>query len=107
MKIAELLDAALHPVVAAAVGSIVGLKAVPGASLGERMTNLVASFALAVYGGPALIEHMGVSSVKIGAGIVFLVGAAGLVVFNACIEAFRQTDLAAWLTGWLPRRKGD
>ena len=101
----EWTDYALHPVVASAVGAIVGLKAIPGSSLAERIGNVVASFALAVYGGTALVEQMGVSSLKIGAAIVFLVGAAGMVVFNAVVEALKQTDFKGWIANWLPARK--
>lgn len=104
MKLAELMDYALHPVVAAAVGSAVGLRAIAGATLVQRLLNLGASFAFAVYAGPAVLEHMQISSARISAGIIFATGATGLVVFNAIVEAIKQTDLAAWLRGWLPNR---
>lgn len=104
--ISEVMDAALHPVAAAAIGALVGLKAVAGASFAERAVNLAASFGLAVYAGPALVEHLGVTSPKIAAAIVMGCGATGLVFFNAGIEAIKQTNLVEWLTSWLPRRKG-
>ena len=49
---------------------------------------------------------MDVTSVKIAAGVVFAIGATGLVVFNAIIEAVKRTDLAAYVMSWLPGRKG-
>jgi uncharacterized membrane protein YedE/YeeE len=95
-----------HPVLAAAVGALVGLRALPGSSLPEKLLNVGAGFAIAAWGGSAIVEHLSVTSPKIAAGMVFFVGAAGLVVFNALIEAIKRTDLAAWLSGWLPRKGG-
>lgn len=106
MKVPEILDLALHPVVAAAIGSIVALKAIPGTGYVEKAVNVGASFALAVYAGPALVEYMEVTSLKVAAAVIFAVGATGLVVFNAAIDALKKTDLAAWVAGWLPGRKG-
>ncbi|MEY5097289.1 MAG: hypothetical protein RJA36_8 [Pseudomonadota bacterium] len=106
MKAPEILDLALHPVVAAAVGAIVALKAIPGTGYPEKALNVGASFALAVYAGPALVEYMEVTSLKIAAGVIFAIGATGLVVFNAIIEAVKRTDLAAYVMSWLPGRKG-
>lgn len=106
MKVPEILDLALHPVVAAAVGAIVALKAIPGTGYPEKALNVGASFALAVYAGPALVEYMEVTSLKIAAGVIFAIGATGLVVFNAIIEAVKRTDLAAYVMSWLPGRKG-
>lgn len=105
--LSDMMDAVVHPVSAAAIGSVVGLKAVPGATLGERVFNLAASFGLAVYAGPALVEHMGVTSPRIGAAIIMGCGATGLVLFSAIVEAIKRTDLAAWLVSWLPRKRGE
>jgi hypothetical protein len=95
-----------HPAVAAAAGSLVGLRAMPGTSIVEKLFNLTASFLLAVYVAPWAIDHMNVTSTRLAAGIIFGMGATGLVVFNAVVEAFKKTDLAAYVAGWLPRRKG-
>lgn len=106
VKIDDLPDWVAHPAVAAALGSALGLKALPGASLPEKLVNLGASFALAVYAGPALVEYLEVSSPKLAAGIVFGIGATGLVVFNALIDAIKRSDLGAWFLGWLPKKPG-
>jgi hypothetical protein len=95
-----------HPAVAAAAGSLVGLRAMPGSTLVEKLFNLGASFLLAVYAAPWVIDQMNVTSARLSAGIIFGMGATGLVVFNAVVEAFKKTDLAAYIAGWLPRRKG-
>ena len=102
----NLNELATHPGLAAIAGALLGLKALPGATIWERLANVSAGFFIAVFAGPALVEQMEVSSLKIAAGIIFGMGAAGLVIFGAIIEAIRKTDLGAWVSGWLPRKKG-
>lgn len=96
------------PVVAAAIGAIVGLRAVPGTSLIEKVINVAASFAVAAYGGSALVEHMGVMNPKLSAGIIFAVGVCGLVVLGGLFEALKKTAaferVVEWGLSWLPRR---
>ena len=104
MKI-EFGEIVTHPVLAAVCGALLGLKALPGASIWERLANVGAGFVIAVFAGPALVDYMEVSSPNIGAGIIFGLGSAGLVIFGAVIDAIRRTDLVAWVAGWLPRRK--
>lgn len=106
----EILDN-LHPHwLAAAAGALVGLKAMPGTSMPEKLGNLGAGFALAAWAGPAIVDYLSVAKPSIAAGIVFGVGACGLVAFNALISAIRATDFGAWISGWLaawsPRKKG-
>jgi len=105
MKSFEWQEVLTHPVVAAAVGAIVGLRALPGASRLEKLANLGAGFSIAAWGGAAAVEYMGIVSQKLAAGVIFAVGATGLVVFSAVIEAIKSTDLAGWLANWLPRKK--
>lgn len=105
MKI-EFSEILTHPVVAAAVGAIVGLRALPGTSIVEKLANVGAGFAIAAFAGGALVDQMAIVSPKLVAGMIFVVGATGLVVFNAIVEAIKRTDLAAWVAGWLPGRKG-
>ncbi|MEY5100818.1 MAG: hypothetical protein RJA36_3537 [Pseudomonadota bacterium] len=106
MKVPEILDVPLHPAFVAALGSILALKAIPGTSYVEKAGNVGASFAMAIYIGPALVEYMDITSPKIAAAVIFAIGATGLVVFNGVIDAIKKTDLAAWVAGWLPGRKG-
>lgn len=98
-----------HPVIAAALGAIVGLRAVPGASLPEKLSNVALSFAIASYGGPALVAHMGVSNAQLGAGIIFAVGVTGLVALGGLFEAIKKTAaferVIEWALSWLPRRR--
>lgn len=106
----EWSDLLTHPTVAAAVGAIVGLKALPGSSYVEKAGNVGAGFALAAFGGPAMVESMGIVSAKVGAGVVFVIGAAGLVVFNAAIEAIKRSDAFTraidWALSLLPGKRG-
>ena len=95
-----------HPVIAAAVGAVLGLYALPGATVPQKIGNVAAGFAIAAWLGPALVDYMAISSPKLASGAIFVIGATGLVVFNAVIEAIKRTDLAAWIAGWLPGRKG-
>ena len=111
MKI-EFGEIVTHPVLAAVCGALLGLKALPGASIWERLANVGAGFVIAVFAGPALVDYMEVSSPNIGAGIIFGLGSAGLVLdavrvagHGVVIDAIRRTDLVAWVAGWLPRRK--
>lgn len=94
-----------HPVVAAAVGAVLGLRALPGTSRLEKLANVTAGFAIAAWAGGALVEQMAVQSPRLAAGMIFVVGACGLVVFNAVTEAIKRTDFAEWVREWLPRRK--
>jgi hypothetical protein len=89
--------------VAAFAGAVLGLKAIPGDSRGTRAANLLFGFLIAVYGGPAAVDYLHVTSVKIASGLVFAIGASGLVIFAAVIDGVRQTPLGAILTSWLSR----
>jgi hypothetical protein len=102
----ELSEVLTHPVVAAAVGAVVGLRALPGTSMLEKAANVGAGFAIAAWGGAAAVDYMQIASPKLASGMIFVIGAVGLVIFNALVEAIKNTDLGAWLGSWLPRRKG-
>jgi hypothetical protein len=110
IEIGELLT---NPIVAAGAGALVGLKALPGATLLERISNAFAGFAFASFAGPAVVDHIGVVGPNIRSGIIFIIGAAGLVIFNAVIEGIKKTDFGARigdaidrLFSWLPRKGG-
>ena len=92
--------------VAAIAGALLGLRALPGASLVEKGLNLLFGFMLAVFIGPAVVEWLGVVSIKRAAGIIFVVGAAGLVLFGAIIDGIKQTSFGNIISGWLSRKTG-
>lgn len=93
-----------NPFVPAAVGALVGLKAMPGTSLWEKVTNLALGFGFAVFVGPATADWLDVTSPRVHAGIVFACGAAGLVAFSAVMEGIKSTQFGQIITGWLSRR---
>lgn len=90
--------------VASFAGAILGLKAIPGGTFATRLSNLLFGFLLAVYAGPALVEYLNVTSGKISSGLVFAVGASGLVIFAAVVDGIKQTPLGTIISGWISRR---
>lgn len=103
----QIHDVLTTPWVAAALGAVLSLKALPGAGMGEKLLNVGAGFAIAAYAGPALVEHMGWASPRLAALAIFGCGASGLVVFNGVMEALKRTDFGAWVMSWLPKKKGE
>ena len=95
-----------NPVIAAAAGALVGLRALPGTSYLEKGSNMVAGFAIAAFGGPALVEYLNVHSEKLSSGIVFVCGAVGLVVANSIWEGVKHIDVAGIVSGWLKKKGG-
>lgn len=91
---------------AAALGALVGLKALPGANLAEKAGNVGAGFAIAAWGGPALVDWLNITSPNVGSGVVFSLGACGLVLFNALIAAIKATNLGGHLDSVLSRFSG-
>lgn len=95
---------ATNPFVAAFLGAMVGLRALPGNSLGEKVWNLIGGFAFAAFLGPAFAEWAGFESVKLAAGVIFAFGAVGLVVFGSLIEGIKQTQLGPVILAWISPR---
>lgn len=95
------------PWVAAGAGAIISLRALPGASITEKLVSVGAGFLIAAYCGPALVDYMGWSNPRLAALAIFGSGSVGLVVFSGIVEGIRKTDFGAWLASWLPRKRGD
>jgi len=95
---------ATNTYIAAVAGAILGLRAFPGSSLLERFTNLFSGFLFAVFIGPAIVDYLHISSLRLAAGLVFAVGASGLVIFAAMLEGVKQTQFGVILAGWITRR---
>lgn len=93
--------------VAALAGAILGLKAIPGSSFAERAGNLLFGFLLAVFVGPALVDYLHIVSMRVASGLIFAMGAAGLVAFAAIMEGVRQTQFGTIISGWLSRNRGN
>lgn len=93
-----------NPFTAAVAGAVVGLKAVPGTTFLERLANVVLGTLIAVFTGPALVEYLHVTSMKVAAGLTFAVGTAGLVAFSAIMDGIKQTPVRDIIVGWIARR---
>jgi len=93
-----------NPFVVGFAGALLGLRAWPGTTWAEKVSNIALGFAVAVVVGPAVVDYLHISSERIGAAIIFSCGAAGLVVFAALIDGIKQTKFGEWIASWLPRR---
>jgi len=92
--------------VAGLAGAILGLKAIPGKTFMERLANLLCGFLLAFFVGSAVVEYLHVTpGSRIASGLIFAVGAGGLVVFAAIIDGIKQTQFGAIISGWLSRNR--
>lgn len=97
---------AANPFVAAFLGALVGLRALPGSSLAEKLWNLLGGFLFAAFLGPAFAEWAGFESDKLIGGVIFAFGAAGLVAFGSLIEGIKQTAVGPIIMAWIsPRNK--
>jgi hypothetical protein len=99
------IQAALtHPAAAGIAGSLVGLKVAPGASWGERFTNVLCGALIAGYVGPAVAEmlaiHGGTGQMLLGFGL----GLCGLTLADVGLRALRELKVAEIITGWISRR---
>lgn len=89
---------------AGALGSLVGLKFAPGASLGERITNVVAGGLCAGYAAPAVAEWLHITSSHVQSGLAFGVGLFGLSLAAAVWQGIRDLKLGEVITGWISRK---
>jgi hypothetical protein len=93
-----------NPFVAALAGAALGLRALPGANIYEKAANLAFGFIVAIFAGPAVLEWLHITSLKLSAGVIFGFGAAGLVLFGAIIEGVKSTQFGVIIQGWLSKR---
>lgn len=94
---------AKSPILASALGSLVGMRFAPGASWVARVTNGVGGFASAIYGTQLLTWFLKLESVGAIAGLSFLVGILSMVVIDALVQGLRETRLGGFLNGVLDR----
>jgi len=97
-------DPTANTYLASLAGAILGLKAIPGVTLKERVGNLLFGFLLAVFVGPAMVDYLHITSVRVASGLTFALGAAGLVAFAAIMDGIRQTQFGAIIASWLTRK---
>ena len=97
------LENVAYPWLAGAVGAVVGLKFVVGATWPERAANVAAGTAVAVFVAPAVADYYTLSSAVTG-GLSFTFGLFGVAVAGAVFGAIRSLDLAELVRGWISRR---
>lgn len=100
LDVTKYIDA---PVIAGIVGSLVGLRFVPGASWSERAFNFGAGSAIAAFCGPAAIEFLSIRSEGMAGFLSFCLGMFGLSIASAIFAGIKDTKLGEILTGWLKR----
>lgn len=91
------------PILASALGSLVGMRFAPGSSLGGRALNCIGGFASAVYGTQMLVWFLKVDHVGAIAGLSFAVGVLGMVVLDALVKGLRETKFGDFFNGLLQR----
>lgn len=95
---------ARNPFAAGAIGSLVGLKFAPGATVVERVTNVVAGAVCAGYVAPGLLEWLHVTSPNLQSFTAFTVGLFGLSLAAAVQQGIRDLKLGEVITGWISRK---
>jgi len=96
------LENVAYPWLAGAVGAVVGLKFVAGATWPERAANVAAGTAVAVFVAPAVADYYALSS-PVTAGLSFTFGLFGVAIAHAIFAAIHALDLAAVIRSWLTR----
>lgn len=85
------------PWLAGAMGALVALHGVPGATWVERAFNIVAGLLIAGYVSPALAEYLGLQSLAMQSASAFLCGLFGLNLVAGIVAAVRATDFRDFL----------
>ena len=97
---------ALHsPMLASALGVLVGLRFAPGKTLWERLVNVFSGLLLAAYTAPALLEWLAVSSAGISAAVAFLIGLFGLSLAAAVSDGIRNLRMDEIFSSWMKRKE--
>lgn len=96
--------AARSPWAAGALGSVVGLRFVPGLTWMTRAFNAASGTACAGFVGPALSDWLRIEGASVQAGLAFGVGMFGLSIAVAAVEAIRAVGWADVIRGWISRR---
>jgi LytS/YehU family sensor histidine kinase len=100
-------DVLANPFVAGAAGSLLGIKSMSGATWGERFLHLIIGAVCAGYVGPAVAEWLRMESPSMRSAFAFGVGAFGISIYMAAIEAIKRVQWADILTALMPKRGGE
>lgn len=85
------------PWLAGAMGAIVALHGVPGASWMERLFNVVSGVLIAGYLSPAVAEYFSLHTVSMQSATAFVCGLFGLNVCASIVQWVRTADIGALL----------
>lgn len=91
------------PVLASALGSLVGLRFAPGSTLGGRILNCIGGFASAVYTTPLLVWFLKIEHVGAISGLSFTTGVLSMVLLDAIVKGLRETKVGDFFNGILQR----
>lgn len=94
------------PFAASVVGSIVGLKFLPGDKWSEKALSAGGGFGCAVFGTQLLVLFMPLPSVGVVSGISFMLGMLGMVVVDAVVKGFREVKFGEFFNSALQRVLG-
>lgn len=101
MEVSSEIDPATvvtHPASAGLIGSMVALRYSPGATLLERVLNLMAGSVIAIYLGPFTAEWFHLPGERAVAAVSFLIGLFGLNLTNRIVEEIKNTALLGYFT---------
>lgn len=94
--------AAKSPFLAGALGALVALRGVPGASWKERIINAVSGSLMAGFLAPAASEYFGLITQPMQSAMAFAIGLFGLNVTAAILEWIKTVKI----DDYLPWKKG-
>jgi len=81
------------------LSSIIALRWLPAESTRlDRFFAALGGAAAAVNLAPAAAELMGITSVKVEAGVIFMTGLFGMTIAGSLIATIRQLELASFIT---------
>lgn len=88
----------------AVVGVVLNLRSAPGATLVERVFNVLSGAACAWWLAPAAVNVFGLSAGSAESSLSFLIGMFGMSIAAAVMEAVRTIKLADIISGWISRK---
>lgn len=97
-------DVLANPFVAGAAGSLLGINSMSGATWGERFLHLIIGAVCAGYVGPAVAEWLKMETPSMRSAFAFGVGAFGISIYMASVDAIKRVQWADILTAILPNK---
>lgn len=106
-EVSAALVAALAKMAPGVAGAIISLRFMPVETTWlDRLMSVAGGIAASAFLAPAVSEWLGVASVRIEAGMGFMMGSLGLVVLGEATKAVREAQLGQALRGWIRKLAG-